>query len=51
MEGSDPDAYLNKSVPMKSVMGEKDGHTVINFYRVLEGTDVRHMRLTYTEKK
>ena len=51
MEGSDPDAYLNKIVPMKSVIGEKDGHTVINFYRVLEGKDVLHMRLTYTEKK
>ena len=51
MEGSDPDAYLNKIVPMKSVVETKDGQTVISFYRVLEGKDVIHMRLTYTAKK
>jgi hypothetical protein len=50
MEGSDPDPVLDKLVGMKSVAEEKDGKMVLEMFRVVDGKDVLHMRMTYTRK-
>jgi hypothetical protein len=50
MVNESPDGMLNKMVTMKSVAEEKDGTMVISFYRVIDGKDQMHMRLTYTRK-
>jgi len=50
MEGTDPDPMLNKLVPMKSVAVEKDGKMVLEMFRVMDGKEQLHMRLTYVKK-
>lgn len=50
MENTSPDAELNKLVTMKSVAEDKDGKMVLSFYRVIDGKDMIHMRLTYSKK-
>ncbi|MHC4938729.1 MAG: DUF1579 family protein [Planctomycetota bacterium] len=49
-ESNNPDPQLNKIIPMKSVLEEKNGKMVMSFYRIIDGKDVIHMRLTYSKK-
>ena len=51
MVGENPDAHLNKIITMKSITEEKDGKMVMEAFRVIDGKDELHMRLTYTRKE
>jgi hypothetical protein len=51
MEGTSPDPHLNKLVAMKSVAVEKDGKMVLERFKVLDGKEQLHMRLTYVKKE
>ena len=51
MVGNSPDPHLNKIIPMKSTVVEKDGKSVMEMFRVIDGKDELHMRITYTKRE